>query len=132
MTVKSVFITKNVEKLGSDKEYDYSFMDNSKYHYIAVTKPNSLLAGFLSNHGGDRFSLKYFCSFQTNKTINQHKLFCKKHDYSVMKMQEKFKMVLSKATTEMEEVGENILKHQFENRPCNNSFVLSMTIRQIL
>ena len=27
----------------SDKEYSY-FMNNSKYHFISVTKPNTLLA----------------------------------------------------------------------------------------
>ena len=42
-------------------------MNSSKYHYIAVTKQNALLAKFLSNHDEDRFSSNCFCNFQTDK-----------------------------------------------------------------
>ena len=27
----------NAQKLLNDEEYDYSFINNSKYHYLAVT-----------------------------------------------------------------------------------------------
>ena len=72
-----VILKKNVERSFKDKEYDYYFMNTSKYHYIAVTKPNTLLAKPLSNHDGHRFYLNCFCNFQKDGKRNKHRLFCK-------------------------------------------------------
>ena len=40
---------KNAKNGLSDKEYDFNSGNNKKYHYIGVTKLNSLLAKSLSN-----------------------------------------------------------------------------------
>ena len=56
----------------NDKEFDSYFMNNQKHHNIAVTKPNALLAEFLSNHTGDRFCLNCFCNFQTDEILINH------------------------------------------------------------
>ena len=41
-----------------DKEYDCYFMINSKYHEMALMKPNAFLAKFLSHLHWYRFCLK--------------------------------------------------------------------------
>ena len=45
-------------------------MNNSKYYYIAVRKPNALLAKFLSKHDRERFCLNGFGTFKLTKTLN--------------------------------------------------------------
>ena len=47
----------------NDEEFDDCFVNNTKYNYAAVTKPNSVLAKFLSKHDGDRFCLNCFADF---------------------------------------------------------------------
>ena len=42
-------IKQNAKKLVSVVELDYSLVNSKKCYYIAVTKPNALLAKFLSN-----------------------------------------------------------------------------------
>ena len=42
-----IIFKENAQKLLNDEEYDYSFMNNSKYHYLAVTESNALLDKFL-------------------------------------------------------------------------------------
>ena len=42
--LKQKHVKKMLKKLLSNKEYDFNFGNNKKYHYIVVTKPNALLA----------------------------------------------------------------------------------------
>ena len=70
-------IKKNTERPLNDKEYDCYFKNNTKYHSIAVTKPNALLAKLLSNHDWDRFCLNCFYNFQMDAKLNKHQPFCK-------------------------------------------------------
>ena len=86
-------------------------MNNSKYHFIAVTKPIALLAYFLANHGGHRFCLNQFSNFQTDKKLDGHQLFCKDYDLCKISILKTFKMVLNKSTNKMEEVPGDISKH---------------------
>ena len=75
-------------------------MNSNKYHYIAVTKPNALLAKFLSNH----VCLNFFCNFWTDEMLKKHESCCKDHDHH--------NMLISKMKDgRMEEVAGNILKH---------------------
>ena len=46
--IKNEYI-KKAKKAVSDKDYDFDFGNNKKYHYIIVTKPNVSLAKNLSN-----------------------------------------------------------------------------------
>lgn len=48
-------------------------MNKSKYHHVAVTEPNDLLAKILSNHEGNRFCSSYFFIFQTDATHKRQK-----------------------------------------------------------
>ena len=41
-----------------------------------VTKPNILLAIFLSNRNDDKFCLNCFGNFQNEELIKKHKTFC--------------------------------------------------------
>lgn len=61
-------------------------MNNSKYRFIPVTKPNTLSAAFLSNHDRNRFYLNCFCNFQLGEKLKQH---------------QKFEIVLNKETNKM-------------------------------
>ena len=49
-----------------NEEYEYDFMRNQNYHYLAVTKPTALFGKFLSKHYGDKFRLSCFWNFQGN------------------------------------------------------------------
>ena len=62
----------NAQKLLNDEEYDYSFINNSKYHYLAVTESNALLAKFLWKRDRDRFYLNCFSNFQSHKKLKEH------------------------------------------------------------
>lgn len=64
--IKTDYIEKNAKKSFSDKECAYCFMNNNKYHYIAVINPNALLATFSSKHDVDIFF------FQTDEKLDQH------------------------------------------------------------
>lgn len=48
-------------------------MNKSKYHHVAVTEPNDLLAKILSNHEGNRFCSSCFFNFQTDATHKRKK-----------------------------------------------------------
>ena len=61
---------------------------------MAVTKPNNLLANFLSKRDNDKFSLNCFCNFQTDEKIKQHQKSCKKNNHIELEIREKFKTVL--------------------------------------
>ena len=41
-----MIIFKNAKMLLNDEEYVYFYLNNGKYHYIAVTEPNALLTKF--------------------------------------------------------------------------------------
>ena len=79
--------------------------NSSGYHYLAAKKPSALFEKNLLNH-----------NFQTDRILKKHELFLKNHDYLFIIMLQKFKMVLNKATNEMEELGANTLKDQLGNR----------------
>ena len=91
-------------------------MNNNKYHHIAATKPNVLLAKFLSNHEGDRFRLNCCFNFQTDELLKEHEKFCKNHDPIDTLIPKKFKTISNKVTNEMEQVAEKILKHLLGNK----------------
>ena len=81
----------------------FFFINNSKYHYVSVTKPNALLPKFLSNH--DRYRcLKFFYNFQTDEILKQHDLHCKGHNQTNMLIPVKFKTVLNSETKKIKEV----------------------------
>ena len=63
-------------------------MNNSKCLYIAVTKPNTLLAKFLSNK--DRFCLNCFSNFQTDEKHKEHEKSWRIHNHVELEMSEKF------------------------------------------
>ena len=65
-------------------------MNNSKCLYIAVTKPNTLLAKFLSKHNKDRFCLNCFSNFQTDEKHKEHEKSCRIHNHVELEMSEKF------------------------------------------
>ena len=90
---------KNMIMMLNEKEYDYCFINNSKYHYIAVTKPNALLTKFLSKSDGDRFCLNYFSNFQTDEKLKEHEKSCRNHKNVEVEIPEKFKTLLNKETT---------------------------------
>ena len=69
---KNNYIEENPKKWLNDKEYDCCSMNNSKHHYTAITKPNVLLAKFLSNHDGEGFCLNCFCNFQTENNLSKN------------------------------------------------------------
>ena len=83
---------KIAERSLNDKEHDYYFKNNTKYHYIAVTKLSVSLAKLLSNHDEDRFCLNNICNFQTDAKLNKHQLFYKNHNQLETAMLKKFKM----------------------------------------
>ena len=60
----SYLLKRNAKKLLNDREYDYCFLSNSKYHYTIATNPNVLLAKFISKSDRDKFCLNYL-SFET-------------------------------------------------------------------
>ena len=47
-------------------------MNNSKYHYIALTKSNALLDKYLSKRDRDRLYLNCFSNFQSDKKLKEH------------------------------------------------------------
>ena len=61
-------------------------MNNSKYHYIAVTKPNELLAKILSELDRDRFCSNCFNIFQTDVKLKEHKKSCRNHDHVALEI----------------------------------------------
>ena len=87
-----------------------------------MTKPNSSLANFFLNHGGDRFCLNYFCNFQTDEILKKHELLCKDFYYCKRIIPIKFKTILNKAINEIKEEAGNILKHQLENKSLYQLF----------
>ena len=56
-------------------------MSNKKYLYIDVTKPNALLAKFLSKWARDKFCSNCFNNFQTNEKRKNHEASCKNHNH---------------------------------------------------
>ena len=72
--IRNNYIKKNTEKPLNDEKYDYFFKKYNKYHYIAVAKPNALLAKFLSNYGKDRFFVNCFCNFQIEEILKMHEI----------------------------------------------------------
>ena len=48
-------------------------MNNSKYHYIAVTKLKALLAKFFSKHDWNRFCINCFGNFQADEKLTNIK-----------------------------------------------------------
>ena len=75
------------------QKYDFNFCNNKKYHYIAATKPNALLAKFLSNHDGDKFCLNYFVNFENEELIKKHKKFFENIIYIDRNPQKTFKTI---------------------------------------
>ena len=65
-------------------------MNNRKYHYLPVAKPNALLAKFLSKRDGDRYCLNYFSNFETDKKRKQHQKSCKYHNHIEVEIPKKF------------------------------------------
>ena len=55
------------------KDYDFDFVNNKKYHYIAVTKPNILLKKFIICDG-DKFCFNCFSNFQNEVLIKKQKV----------------------------------------------------------
>ena len=76
----------------------------SKYHYIAVTKSNTLLAEFSSKRERDRFYLNYFSNFQLDEKLKEHGKSCRNDHHVELEIPEKFKAFLNKETVEMEKV----------------------------
>lgn len=67
---------KKAKKAVSDKDYDFDFVNNKKYHYIAVTKPNILLEKFIICDG-DKFCFNCFSNFQNEVLIKKQKVLWK-------------------------------------------------------
>ena len=104
--IKTDYIEKNAKKSFSDKECDYCFMNNNKYHYIAVINPNALLATFSSKHDVDIF---FFSNrWKTWPTYRDH-------DHVELEIPKKIEIIFNKEINEMEEVAGNILKHSIQN-----------------
>ena len=99
-------------------------MNNSKYHYIAVTKPNASLTKFLSKRDRDRFCLNCFSNFQTDEKLKEHEKSCRKPDHVELEIPEKFKTILNKETAEMEELCGNILKHPLFSNSLQTLFIV--------
>ena len=97
---------KTDENLLNDKEYDYDHINNSNYHYIAVTKLNALLVKVSSHHDKDRFCLNWFYKFQTDRNLKISKY----HNDIELKIHEKFITMSNKKITELEEKPGNIPK----------------------
>ena len=69
--IKNDFIGKNDKKLLNDEENDYSFMNNNKYYYIALTLlAFALLAKFLSKQDGIDFVLIALVIFKLTKNLD--------------------------------------------------------------
>ena len=65
-------------------------MNNRKYHYLPVTKPNALLANFLSKRDGDRYCLNCLSNFETDEKRKQHQKACKYHNHIEVEIPKKF------------------------------------------
>lgn len=61
-------------------------MNNSKYHFRAVTKPNDLLAIFSSNHDRGNFFKLFFFNVKIEEKPNKHQVFSRDLDYHEITM----------------------------------------------
>ena len=102
----------------NDGEYNYCFMNNSKYNYIAVTKPNALLATFLSKHDRDRFCLNCFGNFQTDEKL-EHQKSCRDHNHAELEIPQKVKIIFNK-----DKVDGSMLKHSLLNTSLQPPFIV--------
>lgn len=73
-------IEKNAEKPMNDKEYYYDFMNNRKYHYLAVSEQNAYEQNFYQSMMKIEFRLNYFCYFETEEVLKKPYIFCKDHN----------------------------------------------------
>ena len=72
------------------KNYDYWFINRSKYHYIAVTKPNASVAQFL-------FDFVWITSVIFKQMINLNNI----KSHAKMTLPKKFETILNKETSEI-------------------------------
>ena len=89
----------------NDEEYNYCFRNNSKYNYIAVTKPNTLLATSISKHDRDRFCLNCFDNFQTDEKLEHQKSY-RDHNHAELEIPQMNKIIFNK-----DKVDRSMLKH---------------------
>lgn len=83
-------IEKNAEKSMNDKEYYYDFMNNRKYHYLAVSEQNASEKKFYQSMMKIEFRLNYFCYFETEEVLKKLYIFVKIMIYYVITMPKKF------------------------------------------
>ena len=83
-----------------------------KYNFLAATKPNALLAKFLSNYDTDTDCLSYVSNLQTDKIFKELEGASKYHDHCDILLPEK----LSAVNSPGKEVTGNTLKQQTGNK----------------
>ena len=84
-------------------------MDSSKYHYLAVKKPNTLLQNtILSKHNENIISLNCFGNFHACKNLDQCGKSFRDHNHAELELSQKFKTILNKETNDIEKVAGNI------------------------
>ena len=90
-------------------------MNSSRYHYTAVTKPNALIAKFLSKHDKGRFCLNVHVIFKQMKNLNNIKSNVKITITLNWQYLKSLKL-LNKETDKQEKVPGNILKHLLQDK----------------
>ena len=62
-----VIFKTNAAKSLNGEECDHYFINNIKYHYIAIKKPNALLGKLLAKRDTYRSCLNFLDNFQTDE-----------------------------------------------------------------